>query len=724
MTFDEILALLPSCPGYSALPIILPNPAFRYLSAGSEDFVGPSLQKRADASSAAAPDILVISASGAVGKTTLARELAFQKKAPLWDLAEDDAVGAHSVIGCLTKYYQQGNYAAAFGAGTMFMVIDALDEGRLKVNEAGFAAFLKDVAAQLPGKKGTCKAVLLGRTHVAEAAWLTLVDAGVNADILTIEPFSELQAAKYVDLRVARVGGPGATMAKSHTAKYREARDVIFGELRSAFTGPASGMLEDANAFLGYAPVLDAVATLLAKEANFATLIGDLQGGASGQTTSIGLLAKIVERILVREQDEKVDKNVRPAMAATAASHGWSNWAGLYAENEQCSRLLARILGTATPPAMVGLPGPLLAAYEERLSSFVPEHPFLRDGSKPANVVFESYLYAKALVNDVGGFRLQVESKMADQGHKPSRLLADFYQLLLGERSVGIQPAHICILHDALQAGEGPSNHLRLAIEGLDPEDGGNTKSVASCEFQYLDQEREIWSWSLESDLEPSGEFWFRRYLRDAAITVPCTVALGEGGKEFEVGPAVQVRCSKLRIPASNLVVGGTTRLRTAEGDPAVVLEALAVDSAVATRPRVHQITLSVAWPGAERFPWTDFQMACGVEAKNTDMHEAYRRFKRIVLTLRSHSKGSLARYRGKIEHQRVLQGPMGQALLNKLKADGILRLEGSFYHWVAEKAGELVGTSWHDLKMGIASEQLKTYLTDFLANLKTETAA
>jgi hypothetical protein len=179
----------------------------------------------------------------------------------------------------------------------------------------------------------------------------------------------------------------------------------------------------------------------------------------------------------------------------------------------------------------------------------------------------------------------------------------------------------------------------------------------------------------------------------------------------------VQIRCSKLRIPAANLVVGGATRPHASEDDPAVVLEALAVESATG-RPRVHQVALSVSWPGDDRFPWTDFKAAGGVGREDVDLHEAYQRFKRIVLTLRSHSKGSLARYRKKIEHQRVLQGPVGQALLEKLKVDGILRLEADFYHWVPEQAASLVGTSWHDLKMGMASDQLRAYLTDFLARL------
>lgn len=67
------------------------------------------------------------------------------------------------------------------------------------------------------------------------------------------------------------------------------------------------------------------------------------------------------------------------------------------------------------------------------------------------------------------------------------------------------------------------------------------------------------------------------------------------------------------------------------------------------------------SWRGAEAYLWVEHYVSGdGPYASEREMNEAYRRFKRIVMTLRSHSKGGLARYRGKIEHRRVLQGSLG----------------------------------------------------------------
>ncbi len=106
-------------------------------------------------------------------------------------------------------------------------------------------------------------------------------------------------------------------------------------------------------------------------------------------------------------------------------------------------------------------------------------------------------------------------------------------------------------------------------------------------------------------------------------------------------------------------------------------------------------------------------------EAPSSDpkMLIAFHRFRRIAMTLRSHGKGSLARYRGKVEHQRVLKGVVGQALLSALLTDGVLSLRESFYHWNPTRAHELLQVSWLDLRRGATSSTLAAYLSAFVAS-------
>jgi hypothetical protein len=101
MSFQAIIDQLPDCPGSGTLPIINMIGGFTYFEHGLPEFVGPDLSVSEKANQPDRPPIIIISAAGAVGKSTLAQELAFRKKAPIWDLAQASAVGGNSVDGQL-----------------------------------------------------------------------------------------------------------------------------------------------------------------------------------------------------------------------------------------------------------------------------------------------------------------------------------------------------------------------------------------------------------------------------------------------------------------------------------------------------------------------------------------------------------------------------------------------------------------------------------------------
>ena len=126
-----------------------------------------------------------------------------------------------------------------------------------------------------------------------------------------------------------------------------------------------------------------------------------------------------------------------------------------------------------------------------------------------------------------------------------------------------------------------------------------------------------------------------------------------------------------------------------------------------------------VSWPASQQYPWTKYAVELFQENfdDNEDLASSYRRFKRIATTLRSHGRGTLARTRRKVEHQRVLQGILGQALLDQLKKDGILTLGdgGARYFWDPKRAADLLEVSWQDLRKWTIPSRLQKYLLDFI---------
>lgn len=176
MNFNEFLAEVPDCNGPARFPLRRTGADLDYARSGLAAFVAPDLSVRPDASSSRNPSVIIISAAGAVGKSTVARQLAHKKNTLLWDLAQSQPVGQSSLSGTLLSVFGAGQISdidKALRSGDLFVVIDALDEARVKTTEAGFNAFLDDLAEYAKATRGVTF-VLFGRTHIADHTWLYL----------------------------------------------------------------------------------------------------------------------------------------------------------------------------------------------------------------------------------------------------------------------------------------------------------------------------------------------------------------------------------------------------------------------------------------------------------------------------------------------------------------------------------------------------------------------
>ena len=200
-TFDQLINLLPrgeAFPTTDELP--------RGVSYGSmiPEFIPPNVALAEGCLDKS--QVLIIAAPGAVGKSTLARALSSQRGALIWDLAEAAEVGYGSLDAILENTMQPGlktHFLEWMSEGLQFVIIDALDEGRIKVNENSFFQLIQNISRLAKDAKGICF-VLLGRTQIAESVWLSLTDNETQASILTIEPFTRDQANEYIGKHLER----------------------------------------------------------------------------------------------------------------------------------------------------------------------------------------------------------------------------------------------------------------------------------------------------------------------------------------------------------------------------------------------------------------------------------------------------------------------------------------------------------------------------------------
>lgn len=138
----------------------------------SPAFVEAELRLRPDFDDLAAP-VWLVAAPGAVGKSTLAKEISAQTGAVYLDLARAETVAGNYLTGGLVK---NGLYDA-WRQEQATVLIDALDEARLRVTQSSFEDFLNDVKTLSDGRH--LPAVLFGRIGIIEEAWLIFSDRGL-----------------------------------------------------------------------------------------------------------------------------------------------------------------------------------------------------------------------------------------------------------------------------------------------------------------------------------------------------------------------------------------------------------------------------------------------------------------------------------------------------------------------------------------------------------------
>lgn len=389
-TFAELLEQLPNCDNFP-MKGTLPDGLY-YPEESPEGFIAPNLTISEEATDPENCQVIIISAPGAVGKSTLASAMSAQKNALMWDLASAREVAAGSLNGLLYETFEDdymNEFIEYISEGMQFLIIDALDEGRIKVNENAFRRLLEDISERAKDSKGTCF-VLLGRTRISEESWLVLDEKGVSVSLLAIEPFDRNQANEYINNRFE---------SETPSETFNECRDLIFERLAFSVSGDLSG---DAHReFLHYPPVLDVVARLLEGESNLFRLVNRLrnENADANQNTrgSIALLQDVIEHILLREKDEKVVPAVKTRLEDIARQMGWSDWNGLYTVEEQSHRLLGSVLNVPVTTSPPGMPGRLHSLYEDAIATSISEHPFLQGVDRFANLVFKSYLYSQAL---------------------------------------------------------------------------------------------------------------------------------------------------------------------------------------------------------------------------------------------------------------------------------------------------------------------------------------
>ena len=660
----------------------------------TESFVEASLSLR-DSFIDLSQGTWLIAASGAVGKSTFAKEICALTGAVYLDLAESATVAGNYLVGGLVKTGLWKHWLEE----TTTLVIDALDEARLRVTQSSFEDFLADVAEV--SNKRNVPIVLLGRVGIVEEAWTILNERfQSNPPIFDIELFHADRAKQFVLSslnRLSKLIDPSSKRATfphlegsltAHAHVYSEATQLLVEQV--TLTTSADG-----RRFAGYAPVLEAIATVIASESNPARIGEAMRSILQGQ-----VLEKVTSEVLSRESGKLASqlKEVQPGI----------NTDGLYTPREQLARLASVVLGISNPPRLPALPPNAVAPYEQAVQSLLPQHPFLDStGRRASSAVFGASILAAALKSDDEEIRKAAEHFVDGSSNPSNPFLLDFYlQGFAGTPT--IPTSHVGLLYASLEAAAGVGDAVRLTAEE-------NDQARLSVEISLIREDGPAKDFEFWAD--PNSALRFGRRLSGVTIEAERTdIELGIGGQLELVAP-IYIHSRLLFVNCREIVVKPDSV--SGSIDRSVYIEATEVACDSALRPAVirAECSLSVAWPGSKSYPWTPFSTE-STEDADPRMAECQRALRRLCISFRSHSKGRLARYRGKVEHFRMTKGALGELLRARLVSDGVLSLEGEMYYLDADQLGNIVGIGFRDLKEKNYSERSRTYLQNFLQSL------
>ncbi len=654
------------------------------------------------------PQILLITASGATGKTALANYLSYSFNLPILDLSVHKAVGEGSFNGLLTTVYgfhEAGNISQLIKDGNFTIIIESVDEGRLKTTEEGLTAFINNIAEYAKISKKV-SFILFGRFQNLEHIWLQLSNNGVNSALLEIQAFNEDQAKIFIDRRVLEDPVVGIRV-KPFIDQYRKIRDYIVNALRIFFDSQTEK--EAYQKFIGYAPVLESISGLLKTDLNYHKLYEEFSK-RDYKENEVKLLFDVVERIMLREQEEKIFDKFLPTLVMNEKEKEIA-YKQCYSPVEQCSRLLQYLVTSNHEFLLFDTNLELQIKYEDGMNIWIAEHPFIHN-QRFQNIVFEAYCLALIMNNENQELRKVVLNYLNSSKYIDNQLLSVFFEKKNTDSS--IYKKYIPFFINSVKLMDSKNIYTEISLDSEDPDDIESGKHGYSATLEvytkYFGKETTS---NFETYLLLSDTINFKGYLRDTYITIPCNLALDSKGESLTIGPGVSIRAKEISILCTELITGKAAfETPQEEYTQSIIIDCHELISNV---QRVNEhLSIEVYTNSDVAHPLNKYIRKKDLQLRITDdIQKKFKRMRRIILALRSHSRGSLARYKAKIDHNRVLKNQIGEQVLAKLLKDKILESKGNFYHWNPENASQRLGIKWSDMRDNVINEKLLSYLSN-----------
>lgn len=650
--------------------------------------------------------VLLMEAAGAVGKSAAALALAEALHCPLVR-AERAQVGSHSLSGLIHDALgYTSSYIADLSTGTKCVVVDSLDEAHFRAGTENFLAFLENVqkvSGATPRADVTRRpsVVLFSRTDTAELVKLAFADAGLPLASAKIDFFDLAGAQRfivaYMAQRFAESGRSEYNIPLGSPRPFEKLRDSRMRSVASVLLQNECTSLKDSWAsiqdFLGYVPVLVALAESLAVP-NPSAARHELE--ARDQSD---LLEEIIEFILIRERG-KLTEHLRPKLHALLPPEEDEDRirSDLYSPVEQSVRLAAYVGGVdlvSTLPAR--LPSSVIPAYDESVSTFLPDHPFLKQRSF-ASVVFQDYVLAAACRELEARVALPVdpEELIHDVGPFFARFLANDGSDEAATIREGVVDHVLRSWAQESALADSSENEVRLQLFG----DSGHLECLRKSDGasgEIVDLEFDI--------ADPTGAIQLDRSLRDAVIFTDQGIILGSGGQHLNLGPNLFVFADELIIDAETIRVESNIERGSGVGLSATKM----------TANRLQRVEAGSTGFGVFTADPPPRLRAYRRELRIDRGYIPFQRFldlRTILTAFRPSIRGGQAVLAAKLEGKIVGSNAYRTQILGGLEARGAVSHQGRWYYLDLNALDEL-GFGMHDLRSGEPGRAILGFLAD-----------
>ncbi|SFA48520.1 hypothetical protein SAMN05444374_1051, partial [Rhodococcoides kroppenstedtii] len=606
------------------------------------------------------------------------------------------------------------------------LLLDSLDEAALAAGPEHFWAFLQDIAGLLAGSTPNRQVVILGRPESILTTQLVFEECGVPVETAELAPLTRIQAAELTDLALdaALVDGRRYETHRTHSQPFADLREWIFDDIATALDidGAEDGSV--ASDFLGYPPVILAIARRLAVENPRAELMR-AQEASAGSRSRVDrgiLLLSVTETILDRES-QKVRNQIDNFLDLPNETFSL-----LYTREEQILRILGKFLGNMRLESPAVLRAADRVAYEEHIAGFVGEHPFL-SLKKYSNPVFADYVRAYVATADTVELHGVRRADLLAACMKPGPFFAHFCHALANQVSVERRESYDFIIresiiddliksyaagsrgNDAFSILDSPT-HTSLVLHPFE----GTAKQLSLSdvlEFRVLEK-----SGAIELTTSVS-RCWI--------ITRRFGVILSSVTDTVEIGPHCTILSEMLEVRARTVNVSSSRGVHddeTASGALLMTKEFVA-DQATKITTRSDQ-SLVINWPNAWH-PWKTYfsklpQTSHKSEALSAEVLIGLRR---ILLSFKGGAAQDPSQHKEMIDNIVVGKNAMLGAIRDSLIRLGAVKVDGKMFRLQASVLSPLgvnyVGTKGKDFatslgplhRLVMESEEVKRVCED-----------